>query len=103
MSIDQQRKRDEITGFSFAPIIERDFRDIDLFVTRDHPSLALAKPWVVEVLRRIVSDQNLLVKVEHGLKDSPFPLDRTPIHPFFGHPALRTALPAREPALSILF
>ena len=81
MSIDQKRKRDEITGCSFAPIIERDFRDIDLFVTRDHPSLALAKPWVVEVLRRIVSDQNLLVKVEHGLKDSPFPLDGTPIHP----------------------
>jgi len=79
VSMDQQQKRDELTGYNFGDEIMNNFRTERLFVTPDHPSLPFARRFISKVLEGLGADSDALARVQRCEKL--FPIDELPIHP----------------------
>jgi tetratricopeptide (TPR) repeat protein len=79
VSMDQQRKRDELTGYAFGDEIIHNFRTERLFVTPDHPNLPFARRFIARLLEGLGIDAHAVSRV--GRYDQLFPIDELPIHP----------------------
>jgi Flp pilus assembly protein TadD len=81
VALEQQRLRDDLCGFSFAPFVAGNFRSKRLFLSPGHPALELTRMWSLEILRQFVPDSDVLDRVERNLTSNPFPNFELPIHP----------------------
>jgi tetratricopeptide (TPR) repeat protein len=79
VSMDQQRKRDELTGHAFADEIIDNFRTERLFITPDHPNLPFARRFISALLEGLEADGDALSRVARY--EQLFPIDELPIHP----------------------
>ena len=81
ISIDRQRRRDEMTGYDFASLIERYYRDERLFMTTYHPDLRIAMELASVCLERMGVDPADIARMRKVTRVTPFPKDELPIHP----------------------
>ena len=79
--MDAQRLRDERSGVETADFIERHFRDEPLFVSPDHPGLAMFLHLARQVYAKLGATAADLARVETMVRKTPFPADELPIHP----------------------
>jgi len=79
VSMDQQKKRDELTGYAFGDEIVNNFRDERLFITPDHPNLPFAKRFISMILDGLGASSEALGRVARCGRL--FPIDELPIHP----------------------
>ena len=81
LSIDRQRRRDELTGASFAPLIERHFRDERLFLSPYHPDTRIALALTAFAFERIDVAGADIERLRRATRRTPFPPLELPIHP----------------------
>jgi tetratricopeptide (TPR) repeat protein len=81
ISIDRQRRRDEMTGYDFATLIERHYRDERLFLTTYHPDRRIAIELASICFERIGVDPADIARMRRLTRVTPFPKDELPVHP----------------------
>jgi tetratricopeptide (TPR) repeat protein/capsular polysaccharide biosynthesis protein len=81
ISIDRQRRRDEICGFSIANEIEKLFRTEPLFFSPHHPGLRVSRTFAAQCFARLGAPRISLDLLNAYMRRSPFPQDQLPIHP----------------------
>ena len=82
LTLDQQRKRDALTGFSTAETIESRFRTERLFNTQGHLSVDLFHLMAAEVYGRLGATDTQIAEVRRCVTSSPFErYHDAPLHP----------------------
>jgi Flp pilus assembly protein TadD len=81
LNLEQQRKRDSVTGFNMAEVIEKYFREEHLFLTPYHPNLRVARSLIQQTFALMGVGQTAIDRVEKWLTITPFPKHSSPIHP----------------------
>jgi hypothetical protein len=81
LNLEQQRKRDAITGFNIADVIENYFREEHLFLTPYHPNLRIARSLIQQTFGTMGVGQTAIDRVEKWLTITPFPKHASPLHP----------------------
>jgi tetratricopeptide (TPR) repeat protein len=76
-----QRRRDRASGFEMVDLIERRFRDEQVFLTPHHPGLPVFTALARQVLRRIGFANETVDRALATLRMSPFAPTCLPVHP----------------------
>jgi len=79
--MDQQRMRDEATGFLIASEIEANFRKEPLFLSPHHPGLRVTRALAVQCFQKMGAPQERIELLASTLNRSPFPQVELPMHP----------------------
>lgn len=81
LHLDQQRDRDERTGFELAPILEGGFRDQALFMSPHHPNAWMFGEFLGQLLSKLQVPAEEIAAMRDALLASPFPSGELPVHP----------------------
>ncbi len=81
LHLDQQRDRDERTGFELASILEGGFRDRALFMSPHHPNAWMFGEFLGQLLDRLQMPADEIAAMRDALLASPFPSGELPVHP----------------------
>ena len=73
IAIDRQRRRDEMTGFNFATLIEANFRDERLFLTTYHPDRRVSLELVSGCFERMGVDPADIARMQRITRATPSP------------------------------
>jgi Flp pilus assembly protein TadD len=79
VSMDQQHKRDELTGYAFRDEIVDNFRTERLFITADHPNVPFGRRFAAKIMDGIGAGADALARISRYRQL--FPIDELPIHP----------------------
>jgi tetratricopeptide (TPR) repeat protein len=79
--MDRAHQRDQRTGFSIAPIIEKNLTEIPLFMTPANLELALFRPLAFGVYQQLGISSTAVDSMLETLWRTPFPVADQPIHP----------------------
>lgn len=81
ISIGQQRKRDQATGYELAGLIEQYFRREHIFATPHHPGLRVFRALAEQFFRHMDVSGPVIDRMLRRLRTPPLVLDQLPIHP----------------------
>ena len=81
LHLDQQRDRDERTGFALASILENGFRDQALFMSPHHPNAWMFGEFLSQIFTKLALPADEIAAMRDALLASPFPSGELPIHP----------------------
>ena len=79
--LDKQRKRDEVSGFRIAELIEEHFRDEPVFRTPYHPNARISVALASQFFERLGVARADIEAMQRAIRITPFPKDELPIHP----------------------
>lgn len=83
--IDQMKAADEITGFSFASFIERNFRTHSLFRTASNLERPLYLHMAADIFHKIGVNKAAIERIANNCWSIPVAHVQTPIHPSVAH------------------
>ncbi len=79
LHLEQQRERDRLSGFKLAPLLEQEFRRRQLFVSPNHPTIALFAELVRHVFETLsLTGTQIEAVIAQSAKMKP---SEAPIHP----------------------
>ena len=78
--MDRQQRRDELCGFSIAPLVAANFRTEPLFFTPHHPGLRITLALAEQLFEKLDAAE-AVGAMRDRVWSSPFPWNRLPIHP----------------------
>ena len=81
LHVEQQRDRDERTGFAIAPILEARFRTEPLFMSPHHPNAWMFGVFQAQLFHKLGLDADVIEAMQQSLYSSPFPSGELPLHP----------------------
>jgi tetratricopeptide (TPR) repeat protein len=81
VSLERQRARDHLTGFSIAPLIEAHFRQEPVFLTPYHPNLRVALGLAEQFFGKMGVGPEDTARMRRVLRRPPFPKEELPVHP----------------------
>ncbi len=81
LSLEKQRARDAMTGFSIADVIEAHFRDEPIFRTPYHPNARVAKALATQFFVQMGVSGADIARMQNAMLITPFPKEELPLHP----------------------
>jgi tetratricopeptide (TPR) repeat protein len=81
INLDNQRRRDQVTGIDCVDYIIDNYRHEKLFMTRGHPNLGLFKRIAAQVYERLGVPHSLIDAALRSMRTVLFLPDEAPIHP----------------------
>ncbi len=81
LSLEKQRTRDGLTGFSIADVIAEHFRDELIFRTPYHPNVRIAKALATQFFEQAGVSADDTQRMQQAMRITPFPKDELPLHP----------------------
>ncbi len=81
MTLALQKRRDEISGFAVADLMERHFREEPIFLTPNHPGRRIFLHVVERCFAQLGVPAHLIARLPHLIRRSFFPQDALAVHP----------------------
>ncbi len=81
MNLALQKRRDEMSGFAVAELMERHFREEPIFLTPNHPGQRIFLHVVQRCFAQLGVPAHLIARLPHLIRRSFFPQDALAVHP----------------------
>ena len=97
LTIDRQRRRDELTGFQIADLIEKYYAEEHIFLSSYHPNTRITLALASQTFSLLDVGSADIERLNSALRRSPFPQSEVPIHPrVAGHLGLKFVGPGHR-------
>ena len=95
--LEKQTIRDNLTGYSIAPLIADFFRTEQIFLTPYHPNIRIAMSLATQAFVKLGVGSSDIALMVRATRKTPFPKEELPVHPAVArHFGLRWATPDRR-------